>query len=300
MIRPANFGYNEQTAASNPDQNNRPVNEQQALNEFDAFIVKLNNNGVNVFVFDDTPVPNKPDAIFPNNWVSFHPDGTVVLYPMCAPNRRLERRRDIIEKLKEDFRIERVRDLSDNEASGKFLEGTGSIVFDHENKIAYACLSPRTNEELFNETAVNLGYKPISFSAFTKNGGALYHTNVMMCVGQSFAAICVESIRNEDERNLVVESLRSNGKEIVQISFEQMLPAKRGLAGFTANMLAVTTNLHKTLLVLSQNAFKALSNEQRIILGKYGELLPIPIQEIEDIGGGSARCMMAEIFLPEN
>lgn len=292
LIRPANFGFNSETADSNAFQNQNDFDKQKILAEFDNFAAKLKEKGVNVFVFDDTSEPEKPDAVFPNNWISFHADGTVVLYPMCAENRRTERRADIIEKLKENFRVEKTLDFSKYEAEKKFLEGTGSIVADRENKINYACLSPRTDKEIFESVSEKLNYQPISFTAVDQAGSEIYHTNVMMCVGEKFSVICLESIKNAAERNAVAENLGKTGKEIVDISFEQM-------NRFAGNMLSILTNKGEELLVLSENAFDSLSNAQKNTLEKYCELLPVAIPTIEMIGGGSVRCMMAEIFLPE-
>lgn len=291
LIRPANFGFNQKTAASNRFQKKKDFDQQIVLAEFDAFAERLRERGVNVFVFNDTPDPPKCDAVFPNNWISFHPDGTVVLYPM-SDGRQDERRRDIVEKLKENFKIEKILDLSEYEEKGKFLEGTGSIVSDHENRINYACVSPRTDKELFENISKSFGYKPVSFYAVDQEGQDIYHTNVMMCIGHEFSVICLGSIKNEAGRKVVAESLRNSGKEIVNISFEQM-------NSFAGNMLPVSTNQNQTLLVLSENAFRSLSSEQKNRLGKYCELFPLPIPTIEAIGGGSARCMIAEIFLSE-
>ncbi len=297
LIRPQNFRYNVETAASNEFQNEADSEsensiKQLALAEFDRFAETLRSKGVNVLVFEDTNEPAKPDAVFPNNWVSFHADGTVILYPMCAESRRNERRTDIIEKLGKDFQIEKIIDLSHFENEDRFLEGTGSIVFDHVNKNAYACLSPRTDEKIFTETSQTLGYTPISFQAVDAKGRAIYHTNVMMCIGVGFAVICLESIENSEEKAQVVKALEEGGLEIVDINFDQM-------NRFAGNMLAVSGTNGKTFLVLSQSAFDALRQEQIAVLEKYCELLPIPIPTIETIGGGSARCIMAEIFLPD-
>lgn len=291
LIRPANFGFNEITAASNRFQKKKEFDKQEVLAEFDTFVERLKEQGVNVFVFNDTPEPPKYDAIFPDNWISFHTDGTVVLYPM-SEGRQNERRQDIIEKLKEDFKIEKVIDFSEYERQGKFLEGSGSIISDHENKINYACLSPRTDKELFEKVSQTLGYQPVSFTAVDSEGQEIFHTNIMMSVGRGFSVICLESIKDEAERKVVIESLRRTGKEIVDISLAQM-------NNFACNMLVVLTNRNKTLLVLSESAFKALSGEQKSTLGKYCELFPLSIPTIEAVGGGSARCMIAEIFLPE-
>ena len=289
MIRPANFRFNSETAASNTFQNQINFDEKQVLREFDAFAEKLSKNGVNVLIVEDTPIPIKPDAVFPNNWASFHADGTIVLYPMCHENRRAERRKDILRKLENQFQTTEILDFSDFELQNKFLEGTGSIVADHENKINYACLSLRTNKELFEIISKRFGYQPVSFCAADQNGNEIYHTNVMMCVGGKFSVVCLESIR---ERDIVVENLRNTGKEIIDISFGQM-------NSFAGNMLTVLNDKNEELLVLSESAFNCLSNEQKNRLEKYCKLLPIPIPTIELIGGGSVRCMMAEIFLPE-
>ncbi len=297
IIRPANFRFNSETAQTNEFQKNTgkendDLISQKALAEFDQFAEVLHSKGVNIRVFEDTEMPQKPDAIFPNNWVSFHADGTVVLYPMCAENRRSERRMDIIETLGKEFRIEKVIDLSHFENENHFLEGTGSMVFDHANRTAYACISPRTDEGLFAEVSRTLGYRSISFHAVDANDTAIYHTNVMMCIGVGFAVICLESIENAEEKETVIGSLKMNGLEIIDISFEQMNK-------FAGNMLAVSGENGKVLLVLSHSAFDSLSKKQISILEHYCELLPIPIPTIEETGGGSARCMMAEIFLPE-
>lgn len=291
LIRPASFGFNEETRESNAFQ--RKLHEEAetvkhtAIVEFDACAGMLKSNGVNVLVFDDTPFPAKTDAVFPNNWVSFHADGTVVLYPMLSVNRRLERRSDIIQSLKHQFEIANIIDLSEYESEGRFLEGTGSIVFDHDNLIAYAALSPRTNEELFLMLCERLNYKPVAFTACDLDGDAIYHTNVMMCVGHQFAVVCLQSLTDERGCANVVNSLTSTGHEIVDITFDQM-------ANFAGNMLAMRNDL----LVMSQRAFDTLTAAQRLTLEKYCKLLPLAIPTIETVGGGSARCMIAEIFLP--
>ena len=289
LIRPVNFGFNPETAASNAFQKQQPFDKEKVLAEFNNFAENLKNKGVNVFIFDDTPKPVKTDSVFPNNWITFHADGTVALYPMLSETRRRERRTDIIEKLKENFRIEKIQDFSTSETDGKFLEGTGSIVADHENKINYACLSPRTDRELFEKVSNHFGYQPKSFHAADQNRNEIYHTNVMMCIGSKFAVICLESVK---EREMIIETLRKTGKEIIDISFAQM-------NNFAGNMLTVSTGKNKELLVLSELAFNSLSTEQKHSLEKHCELFPVPIPTIETIGGGSVRCMMAEIFLPE-
>lgn len=290
LIRPANFGFNEETAQSNVFQNKTDFDKQKVLSEFDAFAEKLKEKGVNVFVFDDTPSPPKPDAIFPNNWISCHPDGTVILYPMFAEDRRAERRNDIVEKLKESFKIREILDLSGHEAEGKFLEGTGSIVFDHKNKIAYACLSPRTDKELFIKVSEYLNYKPVHFHSYDKNEKEIYHTNVMMCIGEKFVVICLDSITDKQERELITLSLSETGHQIIDITFEQM-------NNFVGNMLVIQTNDNKSILALSQSSFDSLTTLQKKELEKFCELVPLSIKTIEIIGGGSARCMIEEVFL---
>ena len=296
LIRPQNLKYNIETAASNEFQNEADALEENAvkklaLAEFDRFAEALRSKGVNVLVFEDTNAPVKPDAVFPNNWASFHADGTVILYPMCAENRRSERRIDIIETLGQEFRVEKIIDLSHFEKENRFLEGTGSMVFDHANNTAYACISPRTDAGLFAEVSQTLGYQPISFHATGANGNAIYHTNVMMCIGPGFAVICLQSIEDPKEKAQVIEALKESCLEIVHISFEQM-------NRFAGNMLAVSGDDGKTFLVLSKNALNSLTKEQVTTLKQYCELLPVAIPTIEKVGGGGARCMMAEIFLP--
>lgn len=295
LIRPANFNYNHETAESNSFQCQTQIASadvnQKAIDEFNSLITKLKSKGISVNTFDDTAKPIKPDAVFPNNWISLHGDGTVVLYPMQAPNRRLERREDIIESIKKKFKVTGVIDLSGHENENRFLEGTGSIVFDHQNKIAYACLSPRTDRELLIELCHRLNYKPIYFHSHDPEGKEIYHTNVMMCVGDKFVVICLESISNADERKSVVESFKKTNHEIINISLDQM-------NHFAGNMLLLKTKNGNSILTMSQSAFDALTNDQRKQLSNYCELFPLSIPTIETIGGGSVRCMIAEIFLP--
>lgn len=295
LIKPTGFSFNEQTAVSNAFQNKPDVNDevllQKAFDEFDAFANTLQSKGVTVTVITDTAFPQKPDAVFPNNWISFHADGTVVLYPMCAPNRRSERRMEIIEALKKSFRIETVIDLSFYEDENRFLEGTGSVVFDHQNKIGYACLSPRTDKGLLKKLCSILNYEPVYFNALDENGQEIYHTNVMMCVAENFAMICLDAIKNKTEKDKVIFSLGNTGHEIIDINFDQM-------KNFAGNMLALKSKQNKRLLALSQSAYDALSADQKMAIGKYVEMVPLSIKTIETIGGGSARCMIAEVFLP--
>jgi hypothetical protein len=296
MIRPVNFGFNEQTAGSNAFQN-RDAEQQQvqdkALAEFDSLVSTLRANGVEVIVIDDTPEPHTPDSIFPNNWVSFHQDGNVFLYPMMAENRRLERREDIIMQLEDEFKIKHIIDLSRFEHEHKFLEGTGSMVLDRENKIAYACLSPRTDKEVLDLFCEQSGYKPVLFHATDENGMAIYHTNVLMCIGSKFAVICLDSIADEKEKDEFIASLKSTHKEIVAISFAQMNQ-------FAGNMLELKSKKGESLLVMSQNAYQSLKQDQKTVLEKYCKIVYADINTIESNGGGSARCMIAEVHLPHD
>jgi hypothetical protein len=294
MIRPVNFGFNKQTAGSNAFQNHNADQRQvqdKALREFDSFVNILRDNGVKVILIDDTPEPHTPDSIFPNNWVSFHSDGTVFLYPMMAENRRLERREDIINQLENEFSVKRVIDLSRFEFEHKFLEGTGSMVLDRENKIAYACISPRTDKEVLEEFCHDSGYKPVLFHAVDQNRKDIYHTNVLMCIGGSFVVICLESIKDESERQQVLGSFRSTRKQVLTITFDQM-------NHFAGNMLEVQSKDGESLLVMSKSAWDSLDYEQKAILSSFSKPVYADISTIESNGGGSARCMMAEVHLP--
>lgn len=294
LIRPANFSFNSETAGSNVFQNEMKYDfntlENSVLNEFELFSETLNINGINTFIFDDTKSPVKPDAVFPNNWISFHNNGKVIIYPMLAENRRLEKRFDIIEKLKEKFNIKEVIDLSYFEKENKFLEGTGSIVFDHKNKIAYASLSPRTNEIVLNKLCELINYKPFVFNSYDINGNEIYHTNVMMTLGENFAVICLESISDSKEKNLILNLLEKSGKEIIPISLQQMY-------SFAGNMLELINNSGEKIIVMSQTAFNSLNSFQKTKLENFAKLIPLNVNIIETIGGGSVRCMIAEIFL---
>jgi hypothetical protein len=294
MIKPVNFGYNEETAESNAFQHkDRDQQEVQlkALHEFNNFVEVLRHNGVDVTVVDDNPQPYTPDSIFPNNWVSFHADGNVFLYPMQAENRRLERREDIISRLEDNFKIHHIVDLSRYEEENKFLEGTGSMVLDREHKIAYACLSPRTDKTVLDVFCEQSGYTSICFDAADEYGKAIYHTNVLMCVGSKFAVICLDSIPNPHEKFVVTDSLKSTQKEVIEISFEQMHQ-------FAGNMLEVKSKDGDMLIVMSKTAFGALDYKQKSSLEKYGKFIYADIQTIENNGGGSTRCMIAEVHLP--
>jgi len=296
MVRPTRFGFNRETALSNYFQQEiaeaAEAVQAQAIAEFDEAVATLRARGVQVLVFDDTPEPYTPDAVFPNNWLTMHPDGTVLLYPLCAANRRPERRPEILAALRQRFALANVIDLSGHEQEGRFLEGTGSIIFDHLHRVAYACLSPRTDAALFREVAERLGYRPVAFRAVDAQGQPIYHTNVMMCVGARFAVVCLASIVDGAERTAVLDALTSTGHEVVDISLAQV-------GRFAGNMLTLrpATATHE-LLVLSQSAFNSLTAPQRQTLESHCELVPLAISTIETIGGGSARCMLAEVFLP--
>ncbi len=295
LVRPSSFAYNNETAASNSFQHQTNLSSdailQKVKEEFDLFVTILRLKGVNVLVIDDTQLPHKPDAVFPNNWASYHEDGTVILYPMCAPNRRMEKRPEIISAIRQHYTVTNIVDLSAYELTDRFLEGTGSIIFDHVNKKAYACLSPRTDKALFEQVANQLNYEPLSFYAYDQDGKEIYHTNVMMCIAEKFAVICLESIRNKEEKEIVSQSLSQTGHEIIDISFEQM-------ASFAGNMLTLKNNTNQDLLAMSQSAFDSLTAIQKLLIEQYCEMVPLSIPTIETIGGGSARCMIAEIFLP--
>lgn len=294
MIRPVAFGFNEQTAVSNAFQNRNAEQtdvQQKALQEFDGFVQLLRDNGVNVIVVDDTAEPHTPDSIFPNNWVSFHEDGNVYLYPMQAENRRLERREDIIRDLQEDFNIAHITDLSRFESEHKFLEGTGSMVLDRENKIAYACLSPRTDADILGAFCEQAGYKPVLFDAFDAKGKAIYHTNVLMAITTKYVVICLESITDDEQLEAVIDAIESSGKEIINITFDQM-------NHFAGNMLEVHNQAGDSLIVMSASAWNSLDDEQQEALSSYSKPLYADISTIETNGGGSARCMMAEVHLP--
>ncbi len=297
MVRPVRFGFNEQTAESNAFQDvdlatqTKGISQDAALQEFDAMVGWLRDNGVNVIVIDDTDEPHTPDSIFPNNWVSFHQSGKVILYPMQAENRRLERRQDILETLGQDFQVAQVIDLSYFEAENKFLEGTGSMVLDRKNRIAYACLSPRTNLEVLTTFSKVIDYQIVTFDATDSSGKAIYHTNVVMCVGDVFVVICLEAIKNLDERLAIRKTIEKSGKEVIEISLDQM-------NHFAGNMLLVNNAKGEKLLVMSTSAYQSLTPKQRIQLDDYARLTHFDLSMIEGNGGGSARCMMAEVHLP--
>lgn len=294
MIRPAAFGYNEETAVNNAFQNQPSVAhdtmQQQVLLEFDTMVNILRSHHINVIVVDDDINPPKPDAIFPNNWISTSPSGVVSLFPMFARNRRAEKREDIVQWLSANFVMSDLHDWSEFEAEGRFLEGTGSMVIDHDNKMIYASVSERTSVPVLEKFAAANGYQAIVFLATDKNGYPVYHTNVMMSLGDEFAILCEESLEEEWELIAVRQLLESTAKTIIPITREQM-------HAFAGNMLLVKNESNEKFLVCSDAALASLTNEQRVMLEAYAQLLPISIPTIERVEGGSVRCMMAEIFL---
>ena len=291
MIRPVRFGYNDQTAQSNSfqqnlDKENVEAIQSKALEEFNAFSDMIILNGIDVVFYEDTILPHTPDSIFPNNWISFHDNNELVLYPMLAENRRLERRDDIISGFKNDNTT--IIDLSKFENKKRFLEGTGSIVFDYENKIAYANISPRTDLSLFEQLCKQLNFESISFKAIDINGSDIYHTNVLMCIGKGFSVLCEDSIPDKNELGKVIDSLKNSNLEIISISYEQM-------NSFAGNMYQLQNFKGEHFIIMSEQAFESLKKEQVVQLQQYGKLLHSPLNTIEKHGGGSARCMIAEI-----
>ena len=302
MIRPVGFRMNEQTAVNNYYQkvldglSPEKVNEA-AIQEFDRFVGVLECKGINVISIQDTPNPDTPDSIFPNNWVSFHHDGRVALYPMFAENRRLERREDIFDDLKNHygFEINEIIDFTEFEDHNKYLEGTGSMILDRYNRIAYAAISERTDRRAFELFCEVFDYVGVVFEAFQSVGEErkpIYHTNVMMCIANHFAIVCLDAIDDAEEREMVSQTIRDSGKEIISISEEQT-------QRFAGNMLEVANSEGKSYLVMSTSAFEALNTEQKERIEKHSEIIHSSLDTIEACGGGSARCMMAEVFLPK-
>lgn len=296
MVRPANFQYNPQTAQNNAFQTAAGAEEHDrirkaAVAEFDRMVEQLRGAGVAVQVAQDSVEPHTPDAVFPNNWVTFHADGTVVTYPMWAPIRRLERREAILENLQQTFWMGEWIHLEDAESQQAYLEGTGSLILDRENRIAYACRSVRTHESVLERFCEALDYQKVLFDAVDAQGQAIYHTNVMMALGTHFVVICLESVSQLAQQALLQKHFAVTGKEVISISQEQM-------AAFAGNMLQVATRNGQPLLVMSKTAFESLSFEQLAQLKQYTRILAPDIPTIERYGGGSVRCMMAEIFLP--
>ena len=298
MIRPVRFESNPLTAVSNRFQgrSDASADEQQAqaLEEFEGLVTVLRDAGIDVIDIDDTREPHTPDAIFPNNWISMHADGRVVLYPMEAENRRTERRMDIVDRLdKEAGRVvTEVVDLSGHEADGHFLEGTGSMVLDRCNRIAYACISSRTHLDPLGDFAQRMGYEVVAFEAVDSNGVPIYHTNVLMNVGEALAVICDEAIPRADQRKAVLARLGETGHEVVSLSYAQ-------LDAFAGNMLELRSDRGERVLAMSRQALDSLDEEQRAVLEANGRIVSAPIDNIESSAGGSVRCMLAEVHLPK-
>lgn len=294
MIRPVNFAFNAETAVNNAFQVAGQTDQVQetARREFDGFVSLLRENGVDVTVVEDTPVPYTPDSIFPNNWVSFHADGTILLYPMFAPNRRAERKPHVLQALADRFTIRQTLDLTGFEQQNLFLEGTGSMVLDRDQQIVYACLSPRTDRTVLEEFCAKMHYRAVIFDAVDAAGQPIYHTNVMMCVADRYVVICLDSIPDAGQRQLVSDSITTSGKVIIPISLNQM-------AHFAGNMLQVQNTSGERLLIMSSQAFQSLNQAQLDQLTAFNRIVHAPLNTIESNGGGSARCMLAEIHLPE-
>jgi len=294
MIRPARFGANRETADSNRFQQagNDPADAAAALREFDGLVRRLADAGVEVIVAADSPEPEKPDACFPNNWVSFHADGSVVLYPMMAPSRRAERRREPIADVERaGFRVARTIDLSALETRGEFLEGTGSLVLDRRHRTAYACRSPRTTPAALAEFSTALGYRAVVFDAQGPGDRPAYHTNVLMALGERFVVLCTAAIPDAARRATVLGELDRAGHEVIEIGIPEM-------NGFAGNLLALRARGGGSLIAMSEAARQALAADARRRLERHGEIVAAPIPTIERLGGGSVRCMIAEIFLP--
>ena len=298
MIRPACFGYNSETALDNVYQKkNSKISSseiaEKALLEFDNFVDILENAGINVIQFEDDLKSITPDSIFPNNWISTHQDGTICLFPMYAENRRIERRKDILSYFENNFKVSSLLDKAEiYEANNKFLEGTGSMVLDRVNKVAYACISKRTNENLFYEWCEKMNFKGITFLS-NDSGAPVYHTNVLMSVSENLVFICLDAIINNNKREQVLTSLNDTNKEILEISQYQM-------QNFLGNVLELKNNKNESFLVMSTTAFESLDNEQINTINKKSQILHSSLNTIEYFGGGSARCMIAEVFLEPN
>ena len=291
MVRPAHFTFNKETAKNNHFQKKSSLLDlnERALKEFDSFVDILRENMIDVVVVQDTIEPHTPDSIYPNNWFSTHSTGELILYPMFAKNRRLERKQQVIETIKEHFNPHKIIDLTNWEDKNRFLEGTGSMILDHKNRVAYACRSERTDDIVFEEFYTKMNSEPEIFNAYDQDGRDIYHTNVMLSIGEMFAVICAESITDHKRRDSVINRLKNSNKEVVEISFEQM-------KNFCANVIEVRTTQNKHILIMSETAEKAFSSDQINILKSKCKIVSSPLATIEHVGGGSARCMIAEIF----
>ncbi len=296
MIRPAAFGFNAETAENNTFQT-KPTDQDarqtadKAIAEFDAFVLTLRSEGVDVTVIEDSSAPLKPDAVFPNNWISFHDNGTLVTYPMYSKLRRLERREDIVDEIVRKFNVTRRDHFEESENDNQFLEGTGSMVLDRVNKIAYACISERTDRDLLLQWCEKMEYSAHTFYA-ESNGKPIYHTNVMMAIGSKVAVVCLDCIPDLSERVALKESL-GRQHEVVEISQDQVI-------SFAGNMLALKNKDGEEIMVMSSSAYNSLNPDQIRTIEKYNRIVSAPINTIENVGGGSARCMIAEIFLQPN
>lgn len=293
MVRPACFAFNPDTAGNNPFQHddlNPDDVRHQALLEFDRYVATLRSHGVEVLVVDDTLQPHTPDSIFPNNGFSTHPDGTLVQYPMQGENRRLERDKGFLSALS-SFTVRRTFDLTDNERDQRFLEGTGSLVLDRVARVAYACRSIRTHDALLDDFAQRMDYQVVAFDAVDRQGVPIYHTNVMMSVGSALALVCLDSIADESQRQNLLRALQDSDKQVLDLSLDQ-------LESFAGNMLELRNAQGQALLVMSSSAWRSLNDTQRQVIESRARPLVVDIDTIERVGGGSARCMLAEIFLP--
>lgn len=291
MVRPAHFTYNEQTAKNNHFQKKTSLSNvnEKALAEFDNFVEVLRRYKIEVVVVQDTIEPHTPDSIFPNNWFSTHTTGELILYPMFAENRRLERKPNVLKAIVDNYQAHKTIDLTGWADKNRFLEGTGSLILDHNNRIVYACRSERTDDIVFEEFYTKMNFEPELFNAYDENKKLIYHTNVMLSIGEDFVVICAESISDEKRRTSVINSFNNTKKEVIEISFDQMNK-------FCANILEVRNSDNENCLIMSETAHKAFSVEQKEALARYCRIICVPLEVIEDTGGGSARCMIAEIF----
>ncbi len=298
MIRPQHFGFNEQTAPTNAFQklafSDPPESGRTALAEFDLFAATLSSGGVHVLISEDRDYPRCPDAVFPNNWFTTHHDGSVVVYPMQSVNRRVEKRSDIFDWLQTEhhYSISRFIDFSFFEKQNLFLEGTGSMVFDHSHQTVYAAVSERTHEPVVRHFCESLNYEPVFFSAFTDNARRIYHTNVLLSISDDFVLICADSIADPEEKKRALSTLKDSGRNIILIDEYQ-------LKNYCCNALTVINKHHEKITIMSQTAFENLQQSQIEIISSFSKILAAPIPMIENAGGGSVRCMMAEIFLPK-
>lgn len=296
MVSPSSFQFNAETAESNDFQNNIESLsaleiQRKAKEEHQIMVNELKEKGIDVIVIEDTPSPAKPDAIFPNNWLMMHQDGRIIIFPMKNANRQLEKRNDIVEFLQKNYNVKSVLNMSHYEEEDKALEGTGSIVFDHKSKIAYACISPRTDKDILEDLCKEIGYKSHTFNAFSEKNTLIYHTNVVMCVGDGFVVIGLNTIKDKEERNAILKQFEESNLEVIELNDDQLNHH------FAGNMLQVKNNNDIPYLVMSKRAFQSLEESQIAKIEKHTNILPVSIDIIETIGGGSARCMMAENFL---